>query len=222
MDTYFTPKPKPPSTVPPLSASSSSHTPTLNTTSDIVVIDIDSLDIDLDLIATDPVRDTSQTPQAALLHRLWTLTTTLPLSVPLATPDDVLAAFSSDPRAAVEEGEDLYEQVVNPALHNAVGYNMVVIDVAQLIRRGPLGMDGFYRWIEICLVEAGIEYGMLEVRVERVCDAMKLLYVSGLFLSVSAQLILSSAAPKRSYPHQSLHQSLHPHSLLLVVIHLYQ
>jgi hypothetical protein len=112
-----------------------------------------------------------------LLNRLKVLTSNLPDSVLVAGPNDTFACFAHDPRGEVEEGEDPYEATVDRTLSNAVGYEKEANDVAQLIRHGPLGMDAFCRWIEICLVDLRIAAGLLEVRVGRVCDAMKMVYV---------------------------------------------
>jgi hypothetical protein len=100
------------------------------------------------------------------------LTSNLPDSVLVAGPDDIFARFAHDPRGEVEEGEDAYEATVDRTLSNAVGYEKEVNDVAQLIHRGPLGMDAFCRWIEICLVDLCIAAGLLEVRVGRVCVSL--------------------------------------------------
>ena len=112
-----------------------------------------------------------------LLNRLRVLTSNLPDSVLVAGPEDIFACFAHDPCTEVEEGQDPYEVTVDRTLSNAVGYEKQADDVAQLIRRGPLGMDAFCTWIEICLVNLGIAPGLLEMRVQRVCEAMKIVYV---------------------------------------------
>lgn len=130
--------------------------------------------IDVDSFPDDTTPLTPPNAADRLLNRLRILTSNLPESVLVAGPEDVFACFARDPRGEVEEGEDPYEATVDRTLSNAVGYEKQVLDVAQLIRRGPLGMDGLCRWIEICLVDLGIAAGLLEVRVGRVCDAMKI------------------------------------------------
>ena len=77
----------------------------------------------------------------------------------------------------LDDGDDLYEVCVDRTLSNAVSYGKGVVEVAHIIHRGALGMDGFCKWIQICLVDVGIAVALLEMRVERVCDTMKLLCV---------------------------------------------
>jgi hypothetical protein len=112
-----------------------------------------------------------------ILIHLRALTSNLPNSVLVARPNDIFACFAHDPRGEVEEGQDPYEMTVDRTLSNAVGYEKRAIDVAQMICRDLLGMDAFCRWIEICLIDLNIPAELLEVRVGRVCKAMKILYV---------------------------------------------
>ena len=118
-------------------------------------------------------------PSAAkqLLERLYALTSTLPASITMAGVRDVLVCFAVDPCCELDDGDDLYKVCVDHTLSNAVGYEKGVVEVAHIIHQGALGMDSFCKWIQICLVNVGIAVALLEVRVERVCDAMKLLCI---------------------------------------------
>jgi len=118
-----------------------------------------------EMIDIDSFPDIAGPPNEAdnLLKCLQILTSNLPDSVLLAGPEDVFAHFAHDPCGEVEEGEDLYETIVDRVLSNAVGYKKQADDVAQLICCGPLGMDAFCRWIEICLVDLSISTELLEV-----------------------------------------------------------
>ena len=113
----------------------------------------------------------------SLLQRLSQLASTLPVTIPLAGPDDILARFANDPRDSVLPGEDPYETVIDRALSNSIGYNKDVIEVMQIIRRGALGIDGFCEWVRICIEEMEIAVPLLEIRVSKVCEAMKMMCV---------------------------------------------
>jgi hypothetical protein len=160
--------------VPPImlaSITSSSSIPKPQVPSELEPINVDSF----------PDTATPSIPPTAtdhLLNRLWVLASNLPNSVLAASPDNVFACFAHDLCSEIEEGDDPYEATVDHTLSNAVGYEKDVNDVAQFICRGPLGMDAFCRCVEICLVDLNIAAGLLEVRVGRVCEVMKLMYVT--------------------------------------------
>jgi len=97
----------------------------------------------------------------------------LPLSVPVANPDDILAQFATDLRQTAFEGVDAYEMFIDRALSNAIGYEKNVEDIIPIIRRGSLGMDGFCQYIEICAEHLRVSVLCLELRLERVCEAME-------------------------------------------------
>ena len=160
---FFTKKPafpgpfstqQPSQPVPSTSAAPSSSIPQLQAPTEKEPIDVDSFS---DTI-TPPMP-----PSAAdhILIRLRGLTSNLLNSVLVARPDNIFACFAHDPCGEVEEGQDPYETTVDCTLSNAVGYEKRAIDVAQIICRGPLGMDAFCRWVEICLIDLNIPAELL-------------------------------------------------------------
>lgn len=161
--------PKQPSTKVP--AASSKSTNSLSTTASVpsteTIIDVESVTPTHD-------RPTQMAPSQGLIHRLCTLVASLPSSIPVACPSDVLARFAQDPRNEIEEGEDPYEAVIDRALSNAIGYEKQAVDVAEIIRRGALGMDGFCEWVKICVFDLNVPVSLLELRLERICEAMKI------------------------------------------------
>jgi len=70
----------------------------------------------------------------SLLWQLYHLASTLPSTIPLAGPNDILAQFASDPCDSVLPGEDPYETVIDHALSNSIGYNKDAVEVVQIIR----------------------------------------------------------------------------------------
>ena len=110
-----------------------------------------------------------------LIQRLHDLTSCLSTAIPIASDTDVLACFKDSPGLSVIPGEDAWETVVDPLLNRTIGFGRQTTEIAQFIRRGCFGMDGFCAWIEICINELGIDASLLEMRLERVFDAMKFL-----------------------------------------------
>jgi hypothetical protein len=92
-------------------------------------MDIDSLPDPPSMSSAGHDKDTP-----SLLRQLYRLSSTLPSTIPLAGPDDILARFASDPRDSVLPGEDPYETVIDHALSNSIGYNKDAVEVAQIIR----------------------------------------------------------------------------------------
>jgi len=109
----------------------------------------------------------------ALVQRLYDCTSQLPHSVPIACEADVLACFKDSPCTAVLPGDDPWETLVDPQLNRAIGFGKTPSEIATFIRRGPLGMDGFCRWIETCVSDLNIQPQLLELRLERVFKAME-------------------------------------------------
>jgi hypothetical protein len=156
------------------------------------IIDVDTFDMTIETDSTPIEGSTSKTTNSSfrppfrngehpLLRHLRLLTLNLPSSVPIAKPTDELAQFAGDlvlTASSVDEvGENPWEVLVDPFLNRTIGYGKSTAEVAEIVRRGDLGMDAFYRWIKICLEELKVLPSLLEMMLERVFDAMKLLYV---------------------------------------------
>jgi hypothetical protein len=90
--------------------------------------------IDIDCLPDPPSSAVCDKDTPSLLQQLSQLASTLPSTIPLAGPDDILAQFASDPRDSVLPGEDPYETVIDRALSNSIGYNKDAVEVAQIIR----------------------------------------------------------------------------------------
>jgi hypothetical protein len=57
-------------------------------------------------------------------------------------------------------------------LNGTIGYGKSVVQVAEIVKRGDLGMDGFCNWISVCLNELKISPPLLEMRLECMFDAV--------------------------------------------------
>jgi hypothetical protein len=97
----------------------------------------------------------------------------LPHTVPAGVPLDPLAALSCLPKDLIFDGQDAWEDVVNPMLDRLLGFGTTQDDIHALIRRGQYGMDGVYRYFRSCICDLDIPVGLLEGKIGRLVDAMK-------------------------------------------------
>ena len=73
-------------------------------------------------------------PVHTLLSRLCALTANLPFSVPIGHQDEPLACFSTDPETLVQPGQDAWEDVIDLALNQVIGFGRTSIEIAGFIR----------------------------------------------------------------------------------------
>ncbi|KAJ6569968.1 hypothetical protein B0H10DRAFT_2238051 [Mycena sp. CBHHK59/15] len=103
---------------------------------------------------------------------------TLPSSVPAAQNGDLISTFAVDPTTLILPGQDAWEDVIH-GLFNCLllngAHHKNTVELSGVIRRGPLGMNGFFSWLEICFNQLHISPAMVENRVERIIQAMMLL-----------------------------------------------
>lgn len=107
-----------------------------------------------------------------LLEELHTTIQTLPENVATGLPSDELAVFFTPAKDFVEDGQDAWEEVVNPLLDRVLGFGATADSIRALIRRGPYGMDGVYRYLVSCVFDLKISAGLFEGKVERLLQAM--------------------------------------------------
>ena len=107
-----------------------------------------------------------------LLAQLDCATQALPKHVPEAEAHDEIACVLSvgDPDDPSEAWEYL-----DPALNRLLGYGSSVEDVAQRVRRGPLGVEGLGRLIRRFVVHHGITGSLLEGKLGILMSAIELL-----------------------------------------------
>jgi len=108
---------------------------------------------------------------SSLLSELERVTASLPWSIPEGLATETLARFSGNPVLELEDGQDAWE-MADPALNRAIGFGKTVDEIAEIIRRGPLGMDGFCRWLRALVYELKVDESLLEGKIKRLIDAM--------------------------------------------------
>lgn len=131
------------------------------------------LPIDVDL-----GNEIDETPQptsdaAGLLEHLRAATLQLPTSVSIGTFSDSLSRFSGNLEAdfALGEYQHMWE-MVDTELDRVIGFEKSIAEIAYLIRRGRLGMDGMCNWLSQCLSRADISAEVLERKMDRLLEAI--------------------------------------------------
>lgn len=128
-----------------------------------------------------------------------TLIDTLPPDVPEGTdPSEPLAACAIHPRLCIPDDADLPTPegdeawiYLDPILNNVLGFGKTAADIALSVRRGALGVEGVFMFLLACVEEIGIGAGLLEGKVERLCDALELRCVTE-YIVLSILLIFLS------------------------------
>jgi hypothetical protein len=140
-----------------------------------------------------PVRPSVCRPNHAacpkMIFELRTLAARLPNSIPEGTLGDKLAPFAQRPYIGPNV-ETFWEEVADPILNNLIGYGQTDEVIKKLIRRGELGLDGLCNWLEFILTEAGVNETLLEMKVDRLSNAIRSLYVNLLFHRCTTILIV--------------------------------
>lgn len=108
---------------------------------------------------------------SSILSELELVTASLPRPIPEGLETDILARFSGNPNLELEDGQDAWE-MADSALNRVIGFGKTVDEIAKIIRRGPLGMDGFCRWLRALVYDLKVDESLLEGKVKRLIDAM--------------------------------------------------
>lgn len=143
------------------------------------VIDVDSApDVSAGPNVDLPPHTLESDPHQVLLAQLRAVISTLPTTIPLGCETDLIASFSSNAVTLIGPGQDTWEEVIHGQIDRLMydgGRPKNSLELSLSVRRGELGMNGFANWLETCFFELGIGLGMLEMRIERIIQAMVLL-----------------------------------------------
>lgn len=85
----------------------------------------------------------------------------MPDMIAMGTQNDQMAMFAQHPTKLAQDGQNAWEDAINPFLHSVFDYGMTTIQMANMIWCGPLGIDGLCDWITACIDKLGIEPEML-------------------------------------------------------------
>ncbi|KAG6905140.1 hypothetical protein DXG01_004635 [Tephrocybe rancida] len=103
-----------------------------------------------------------------VIRRLRDLIVLLPNRVPEAKADDILAIFGGQPAGFDDPGlpsEDIWQEIMNPTLKRVLGWG-TEMDLVPIIKRGPLGMDGFLAFIEYFVTVRKVPEFLVEGKLE--------------------------------------------------------
>lgn len=126
-----------------------------------------------EIIDVDATISSSQGHGLSLVKQLRDATSRLPNSLLVATPDDELFRFSGDAYEQFRDSEDPWEGV-DRELNAVIGWSRKPEDIVEVVKRGPLGMDGLCNWLEVCVRRLGIDGSLLEGKCERLLAALNL------------------------------------------------
>ncbi|KAJ8085520.1 hypothetical protein PM082_004338 [Marasmius tenuissimus] len=114
------------------------------------------------------------TPFPPLLQSLWQAAKSLPDSIPLATKNDDIAQLADDPSIGCDDSNEAWEMSLNPLLHSVFGYGATAKDILHLVRRGPLGIEGFCHWVHVCVTKLHADVFILDLKAQLMIDAIHL------------------------------------------------
>ncbi|KAH7907202.1 hypothetical protein BJ138DRAFT_1104514 [Hygrophoropsis aurantiaca] len=110
-----------------------------------------------------------------LINELRLASVRLPGSVPVGTPGDLIANFSTDSAILVDPNiADVWE-TVDPMLNQLVGWGKTDEDISMMLRRGEKGLAGLIDFLEYFVVQRGVKGALLEGKVQRIIRAVDIL-----------------------------------------------
>ncbi|KAF8908219.1 hypothetical protein CPB84DRAFT_1744384 [Gymnopilus junonius] len=120
---------------------------------------------------TDIPSPSISTLSSILFMRLRNSIDSLPEAIPIGTATNILAGFSGNPAAGIEDGDEVWEKI-DTALNRVIGFGVTGDETTALIQRGEFGMDGLYHWLEGCVSELRVDKVLLEGKINCLVDAM--------------------------------------------------
>lgn len=126
------------------------------------------------LSETGPERSASQIEAIRMIRSLALSAITLPLHVGEGKAGDVLASFAGKPSPDPLTND--HSEFFNRSLHAAFGWGQTIEELSNSLRRGPLGVKALCSWLEVAVLEYGLEPALLEPRIERMMEAIEFMY----------------------------------------------
>lgn len=107
-----------------------------------------------------------------LLKKLHKLACSLPQNVPEAIEKDYGIASAFQEFINKETNPDEAWEIADGALNIICGADVDPKVIASGIRRGPKGLTRLVEWIQNGVDDFGLEPGMLEGKLQRLCEAV--------------------------------------------------
>ncbi|KAG6823943.1 hypothetical protein H0H92_008516 [Tricholoma furcatifolium] len=115
--------------------------------------------------------------EAQVVSKLRDLIVRLPPTIPEGSPVDDLAIFGKDPAAfdIIEmSSEDLWESMMNPTLKSVLGWGHD-LDLTKIVKRGPLGMDGFLTLVKYFVDTRNVAESLVEGKLTHLMETLECL-----------------------------------------------
>ena len=111
----------------------------------------------------------TEAPQS--IQNLRRLTTLLPNTIPEGTAEDHLAQFSVVPHFD-PSSFDFWEDCGDRLTNRFFGIDVPLEMIKGMIRRGRYGIEGVCDWLEIVILQGGVEEALLEGKMRRISEAL--------------------------------------------------
>lgn len=104
----------------------------------------------------------------------------IPADKPKAIPSHRLSAFSVDPSSCIGQGDDDWEDILNPMMKGAFGWgeDAMCKAVKEMLQRGQWGLDGFIRFLRFFVMTRGLKGAMFESKIKALLEELEIRYPS--------------------------------------------
>ena len=109
-----------------------------------------------------------------LLDRLQAAIGNIPCNIPEGKQGDELASFNRNAGLMACAGIPLNElwENLNPSLDRLLGFRRPMNEIQAIIRRGPMGVEGFVEYLQVLVEEGGVVGSLIEGKVSTLVDAI--------------------------------------------------
>jgi hypothetical protein len=131
-------------------------------------------------VALDTIEGENACPMAVkLLRELQAGVERIPADKPEAPPSHRLSAFSVDPSGCIGQGNDDWEDTLNPMMKGAFGWGEDAMGkaVKEMLQRGQCGLDGFIRFLRFFVMTRGLKGAMFESKIKALLEELEIQYV---------------------------------------------
>jgi hypothetical protein len=98
---------------------------------------------------------------------------------PKAIPSHRLSAFSVDLSSCIGQGDDNWEDILNPMIKGAFGWgeDAMCKVVKEMLQHGQWGLDGFIRFLQFFVMTCGLKGAMFESKIKALLEELEVQYI---------------------------------------------
>ena len=133
----------------------------------------------LSLVVSGGLEGNNMCPVAVkLLHDLQAGVERIPVNKLEAAPNHRLSAFSMDPSSCIGQGNDDWEDILNPMMKGAFGWgeDAMCEAVKGMLYRGQFGLDGFIQFLRFFVMSRGLKGAMVESKIKALLGELEIQY----------------------------------------------